>query len=136
MRLGFILVACVIGCSSSESSTGTDAGAAETSVDTGVLDTGATDTGAPEVASDKCVIKRAAKTADCAENCDARLFLPAGDAYCTVTCSSTAECTALGTGLICSTETGTCMPTCTTNDSCTAAGFKRCDTTVGACDTI
>lgn len=132
------MVACVIGCSSSEGSTGTDAGndAAETSVDTGAVDTGAVDTGTPEVGADQCVIKRAAKTADCAAPCDARLFLPAGDAWCTVTCASTAECAALGTGLICSTETGTCMPVCTTNDTCTAAGFKRCDTTVGACDTI
>jgi hypothetical protein len=31
---------------------------------------------------------------------------------------------------------GACVPTCTADAECTAQGFKRCDTTAGACDTI
>ena len=138
MSLRWFVVALLIGCSSNEGGTtnGTDSGVATDASDASA---DAVSDVAKEVASEvgtACVVKRAPKTADCAEDCDARLFLPGGDAYCTFTCTKNEECTPAGADLIRSTETGTCMPKCTANDSCTAAGFKRCDTTVGACDTI
>jgi len=129
-----------IACSSTETTSGTDAGGAtDAASDTISTETGS-DSAASDAAetapSDTCVIKRAATTKDCAELCDARLFLPGGDAWCTITCAKDAECTPLGADLKCSTETGTCMPKCTDNASCTSAGFKRCDADAGACDTI
>ena len=128
-------------CSSSETSSGTDAGGVtDAGSDTASSETSGSDTASSDAAetapSDTCIIKRAATTKDCAELCDARLFLPGGDAYCTITCAKDSECTPLGADLKCSTETGTCMPKCTDNASCTSAGFKRCDADAGACDTI
>lgn len=139
LRLGFSLTL-VLGACACSSSEGSSSGGADAASDTASADTGAADAGAPEVASETasttCVVKRTAKTADCAEDCDARLFLPGGDAFCTLMCAKDGDCTKYGADLGCSSGTGTCMPRCTTDASCTGAGFKRCDADAGACDTI
>lgn len=85
-----------------------------------------------------CTAKRTpAATPSCGETCDVRLLLPGGDKYCTMTCAADKDCVPLGTGLVCSTTgTGTCVPACKTDAECKAAGFLRCDTSVGGCDTL
>jgi hypothetical protein len=129
--LSLLSLACVAGCSSSSASTPVDAALTQDAPD-------AADAPA-ETAFDAngCTATRTSGTAPrCGDACDVRLNLPGGDKYCTMQCAKDADCVPLGAGLVCSTSVGTCMPACTGDASCTAAGFQRCDTTVGACDTI
>lgn len=139
MTLRLALLVALLGASACSSTENTPAAgdaaseaASEAAVDSGAVDAPVAETGDPRT----CVVKRAAKTADCAEDCDARLFLPGGDAFCTLMCSTNADCAKYGADLVCSSGTGTCMPKCTADSSCTTAGFKRCDADAGACDTI
>lgn len=130
-----VLAVSVAACSSGSapapngSDAGTEAAATEAGSD-------AADAGAEAAPIVGCAATRVKKSAECSADCDARLLLPAGDTYCTLQCTGDSECASHGTGLKCSTETGTCMPRCTTPAECTNAGFARCDLTVGACDTI
>ena len=87
-----------------------------------------------EPPSTTCVVKRAASSGACAEDCDARLTLPAGGVYCSRQCETDADCT--GVDLFCPATIGACVPRCTSDSSCTEAGFLRCDAEVGGCDTI
>ncbi len=82
-----------------------------------------------------CIAQRAPRSAPvCGNDCDVRLYLPAGDSYCTMTCATNADCAPLGAGLVCSAGVGTCVPACANASECTAKGFKTCDG-AGACDT-
>ncbi|MBL8718562.1 MAG: hypothetical protein JNL79_21455 [Myxococcales bacterium] len=135
------LLAFLVGCSSStEAPTTTDgatdaaAEAADTSSDAGSDASDAVEADAP---ASGCTAKRTPAAAPtCGEDCDVRLLLPGGDKYCTMTCAADKDCAPLGTGLMCSSTVGTCVPACKTDPECTAAGFERCDTTVGGCDTM
>ncbi len=130
--LSLAAFAFVVGCSSSSSSTPVDAAAAQ---DSAVTPDSSAD--APAFDANGCTARRTSGTApQCGDTCDVRLLLPGGDKYCTMTCAKDADCAPLGAGLVCSTGVGTCMPACTADASCAAAGFQRCDTTAGACDTI
>jgi hypothetical protein len=82
-----------------------------------------------------CLAQRTPRSAPvCGNDCDVRLYLPAGDSYCTMTCATNAGCAALGPGLVCSAGMGTCAPACVATSECIALGFKTCDG-AGACDT-
>ena len=82
-----------------------------------------------------CLAQRTPRSAPvCGNDCDVRLYLPAGDSYCTMTCATNADCAPLGAGLVCSAGVGTCVPACANASECTAKGFKTCDG-AGACDT-
>ncbi len=143
MRMMAALLAFLVGCSSStEAPTTTDGAtdaapevdAADTSSDAGSDASDAVEADAP---ASGCTAKRTPAAAPtCGEDCDVRLLLPGGDKYCTMTCTADKDCAPLGTGLMCSSTVGTCVPACKTDPECTAAGFKRCDTTVGGCDTM
>lgn len=87
-----------------------------------------------EPPSTTCVVKRAASSSACAEDCDARLTLPAGGVYCSRQCETDADCG--GADLFCPATIGACVPRCSSDSFCTAAGFLRCDAEVGGCDTI
>ena len=144
LRALTVALGLVVACSSSgsgggSSSSGGSVADAAAEAARPLVDGGGADAAAASDATrpiDGCVVERVAKSSTCSADCGARLSLPAGDTYCTTECASDGECTVLGAGLKCSTETGTCMPTCTVQASCTGAGFARCDLTVGACDTI
>lgn len=127
-------LSCALGCSSSSGSTPVDDASPQDAADA----QDAQDAPAEAAFDAKgCTAARTSGTApQCGDTCDVRLLLPGGDKYCTMTCAKDADCVPLGAGLVCSTSVGTCMPACTADASCTAAGFKRCDTTAGACDTI
>lgn len=135
LALAFVLalVAASLGCSSSSAGPSADAAAVEDATD-------ATPADAPDALAEDaagCTAKRTPAAAPtCGATCDVRLLLPGGDKYCTMTCAKTADCASLGAGLVCSTVVGTCMPACAADGECTAAGFARCDATVGACDTL
>jgi hypothetical protein len=99
-------------------------------------DASSADAGAEAALTDGCAAKRVATSAECAEDCDARLKLPAGGSYCTMQCAQSSDCTSLGAALLCPETIGACVPRCTGDDSCKAAGFRRCDLETGACDTL
>lgn len=98
---------------------------------------------APDVADDRCHVKRVAASRDCVRPdgvddhaCDARLTLPAGDVYCTFQCARASDCAGLGLDLVCPPEIGACTPRCASDAACKAAGFLRCDMAAGGCDTL
>jgi hypothetical protein len=124
-------LACALGCSSSSSSTPVDAAAAQDAADA----SDAADA-IPFDAAGCTAMRTPAAAPTCGDTCDVRLLLPGGDKYCTMQCAKDADCVPLGAGLVCPTSVGTCLPACTGDAPCLAAGFKRCDTAVGACDTI
>jgi hypothetical protein len=132
-------------CSSSDpapvASDAADGGAESAADATDATDATEAATDATDDAADGgagCTAKRTPAAAPtCGETCDVRLLLPGGDKYCTMTCAADKDCVPLGTGLVCSTTgTGTCVPACKTDTECKAAGFLRCDTGVGGCDTL
>lgn len=128
------------GCSSSSSSTPVDAAPVQDAAD--AADAADAPDATDSIAFDAkgCTAMRTPAAApQCGDTCDVRLLLPGGDKYCTITCATDAECTPLGAGLICSTGdagTSTCVPACTSDAQCVAAGFKRCEPSIGGCDTI
>lgn len=87
-----------------------------------------------------CRAKRASNADLCAEDCDARLLLPAGGYYCSRQCEDSAECAPLDSApastLVCPNTIGACVPRCTSDATCKSAGFLRCDLSTGGCDTI
>jgi len=82
-----------------------------------------------------CVIRHEKTGPACGDVCGVHLTLVGpSDWYCTQDCSDATQCGGVA-GLTCAPY-GACVPTCTADAECTAQGFKRCDTTAGACDTI
>ncbi len=140
--VGSVTLALTLGCSSSSEAPVPQDGAtdvvaeASDAADTSG-DAGSDSSDVAEAPASGCTAKRTPAAAPtCGEDCDVRLLLPGGDKYCTMTCAAEKDCAPLGTGLVCSSTVGTCVPACKTDAECTAAGFKRCDTTVGGCDTV
>jgi hypothetical protein len=139
-----------LGCSSSRTSPLTADGGGAGAVDEGGVDASTTepsDDASVESADaaadagsgptvDGCIIKRAATSKACAENCGARLTLPAGGSFCTIECATDKECGAPLSGLLCPATIGACMPKCSADTECKAAGFARCDLDTKACDTL
>ena len=89
----------------------------------------------PDASAVDCTAQRTPRAAPvCGNDCDVRLYLPAGDSYCTMTCVTSKDCEGLGPGLVCSAAMGTCAPACASASECAAKGFATCDA-AGACDT-
>jgi hypothetical protein len=115
---------------------GIDASTTEPSVDASAESADATADAGSGPTVDGCIIKRASTAKACAENCGARLTLPAGGSFCTIECATDKECDAPGSGLLCPATVGACMPKCSADPECKAAGFARCDLDTKACDTL
>ena len=81
-------------------------------------------------------MKVVATSPACNADCEARLFLPDGRRYCTLTCATLADCAPYGDTLTCASETGTCMPRCLADADCLAQGFPRCHPVGSFCDTL
>jgi hypothetical protein len=150
-RCTFAVLALLVGCSTRTTSTSSpDAGNAPPIDDTDAgndpspdadagtgADAAVDGGGAIDLAG--CLVKRAASSGACAEECDARLTLPGGGVFCSVACEKASDCAspaAPHANLTCPPEVGACVPRCTADASCKAAGFRRCDVAAGGCDTL
>ncbi len=82
-----------------------------------------------------CAIRTTKVGAECGDTCGVHLqLLGAAGFYCTQDCEDAAGC-ADAPALTCAPY-GACVPRCAGDAECKAQGFKRCDTTAGACDTL
>jgi len=141
------------GCTSrSASPAGSDGGAVTLDSGGAALDDGMVDASAPAMENAStanpsadgggdatlagCGVERAASGAACADACDARLALPGGGSFCTIQCGHDSDCGGPGGNLICPGTIGACVPRCAADASCKTAGFLRCDTDTGGCDTL